>query len=101
MKIFLLLTLLLSINCYATENASKASEGGSAYASVNGLVCDFCARALEKTFSKKEEVNSIKVDLDEKIVTINFNSDQQLDETTITQLITDAGYSVEKITYEN
>ena len=98
MKIFLLLTLLLSINCYATENGS---DGGSAYASVNGLVCDFCARALEKTFSKKEEVNSINVDLDEKIVTINFNSDQQLDETTITQLITDAGYSVEKITYEN
>ena len=98
MKIFLLLTLLLSINSYATDNYS---EGGSAYASVNGLVCDFCARALEKTFSKKEEVNSIKVDLDEKIVTINFNSDQQLDETTITQLITDAGYSVEKITYEN
>ena len=98
MKIFLLLTLLLSINSYATENSSK---GGSAYASVNGLVCDFCARALEKTFSKKEEVNSINVDLDEKIVTINFNSDQQLDETTITQLITDAGYNVEKITYEN
>ena len=40
------------------------------YAFVNGLVCDFCARSLEKTFEKEESVKSITIDLQEKLITI-------------------------------
>jgi len=36
---------------------------------VNGLVCDFCARALEKIFSKQDSVENIEVDLTTKMVT--------------------------------
>ena len=72
-------------------------QSGDAHVSVNGLVCDFCARALEKVFGKKEEVKAIDVDLDKKIITINFNDSQTLDDETLTQLITDAGYNVEDI----
>lgn len=61
---------------------------------VNGLVCDFCARALEKVFSKKEEVQSIKVDLDKGLVKVKFNQDQSLNQTVLTELITDSGYNV-------
>ncbi len=67
------------------------------YADVNGLVCDFCARALEKTLGKKEEVKDINVDLDKKVVTINFHEGQDLDDETITKLIIDAGYDVRGI----
>ncbi len=79
--------LMLSMPAYA----------GTIYADVNGLVCDFCARALEKTFGKKEEVKDISVDLDKKIVTINFNEGQNLDDETVTKLITDSGYDVRGI----
>ncbi len=65
--------------------------------SVNGLVCDFCARALEKVFGKQEAVSSIDVNLDDKIITINFQDGQMLDDETITALITDSGYNVEAI----
>lgn len=73
------------------------AKSGDAHVSVNGLVCDFCARALEKTFGKKDEVKGIDVNLETKIVTINFNEGQTLDNDTLTQIITDSGYNVEGI----
>lgn len=74
------------------------SFAGSAQADarvdVNGLVCDFCARALEKVFSKQEAVQDIDVNLDTKVITINFKEGQTLDDDVIKGLITDAGYNV-------
>ena len=40
--------------------------------SVNGLVCDFCARSIEKIFSKKESVQSININLEKMLITINL-----------------------------
>ena len=76
---------------------AKAVKTGDVHVSVNGLVCDFCARALEKTFGKRAEVKGIDVNLDTKIVTINFNDGQTLDDDTIRQIITDSGYNVEGV----
>jgi copper chaperone CopZ len=73
------------------------AKSGDAHVSVNGLVCDFCARALEKTFGKRDEVKGIDVNLETKIVTVNFNDGQSLDNDTLTQIITDSGYNVEGI----
>lgn len=76
---------------------------GTAYAetikaSVNGLVCSFCATGIEKTLKKNSEVESVHVDLDSKLVTIKTKSEKSLDDATVTKLITDAGYSVTGIT---
>ena len=35
--------------------------------SVEGMVCDFCAQAIEKVFMKKEEVTGISVDFAVKL----------------------------------
>lgn len=67
---------------------------------VNGLVCDFCARALEKVFSKRDEVAGIKVDLDNGLVKVAMKSGQTIDDDTLTQLITDSGYNVTAIEKE-
>jgi copper chaperone CopZ len=64
---------------------------------VNGLVCEFCASTIEKTFKKKDEVESIKVDLDTKKVTINFKENQNLSDEGIKEIIRGNGYNVEKI----
>ncbi|HAT52117.1 MAG: heavy-metal-associated domain-containing protein [Betaproteobacteria bacterium] len=93
----LLSTVAILIALSATAHA--AHPGGTIYAGVNGLVCDFCARALEKTFGKEEAVEFINVDLDEKIITIHLNEGQSLDNKTVLQLITDAGYDVRDIRY--
>ncbi len=79
---------------------TNAAYASTAKVDVNGLVCDFCARALEKVFGKQDAVENINVDLDKKIVTINFKEGQNLDDETLTKLITDSGYAVEKIRRE-
>lgn len=83
-----------------TLPAISAEDKNVVYADVNGLVCDFCAQALEKVFSKKEEINSINVDLDTKVITIKFNDGKNLDDTTLTSLIVDSGYDVRAIRHE-
>lgn len=80
---------------HAAEAA--AHQGEVVHVSVNGLVCDFCARALEKVFGKQEAVSDIDVDLNDKLITINFNEDQTLDDETIIKFVQDSGYSVEDI----
>lgn len=79
-------------------------QNGSAFAAVqidiNGLVCDFCAQALEKVFGKTDAVKDIEVNLDTKIVTIHFKEGQTLDDAVITTLINDAGYSVQEIRHD-
>lgn len=95
--VFAILTFS-SLSMAQDQASSLNNEGGKPiHVSVNGLVCDFCARALEKVFSKQESVSDIHVDLDQKVVTINVKKDKNIDDKTITKLITDSGYNVEGI----
>ena len=95
-NLFLFFILFASFYKYSFGN----DHSSTVYAYVNGLVCDFCARALEKTIGKNDAVKSIKVDLRDKIITINFNENKKLENKIIEQLIADAGYSVREITNE-
>lgn len=61
---------------------------------INGLVCDFCAIALERVFGKRPEVSGITIDLTTKLVSIGLKKEADIDDATITQLITNAGYNV-------
>ena len=64
---------------------------------VFGLVCDFCAQAIEKVFMKRDEVSGIDVNLSEGLVIISTKKDKDLDDGLLTRLITDAGYNVDRI----
>lgn len=64
---------------------------------VFGLVCDFCAQAIEKVFMKREEVEGVDVDLDSFEVTIDLKDGADIDDETVTKLITDSGYTVNEI----
>lgn len=86
--------LAFSINAEAVETPENTK---TVNVSVNGLVCDFCARALEKVFSKRDEVDSIYVDLDNALVQVFVKQDQSIDDETLTKLITDSGYNVTNI----
>lgn len=95
-NLFLFFILIISFYKYSLSN----DRSSTVYAYVNGLVCDFCARALEKTIGKNDAVKSITVDLRDRIITINFNENKKLENSIIEQLIADAGYSVREITNE-
>ena len=90
MKKLILTTALLL--CVSTPSFAE-----TAFVDVKGLVCDFCARALEKVFGKQDAVEDINVNLDTKRITINFKDGQSLPDETIKSLIMDAGYNVDAI----
>lgn len=79
---------------------ATAAHAETIKASVNGLVCSFCATGIEKTFNAQPAVEKVHVDLDNKLVMINTKDKQNIDDTTVTKLITDAGYSVTSISRE-
>lgn len=55
--------------------------------SVKGMVCDFCARGLEKTFKKDGSVKKIDVDLKKGKIFIAYTSDKNINFNDIKQKI--------------
>ena len=70
------------------------------HTSVNGMVCAFCATGIEKTFRKQPEVESVKVDLPSKQVTIKTKPGKTLSDAKIKEVVTYSGYTMGKIVRE-
>ncbi|WP_294765441.1 heavy metal-associated domain-containing protein [uncultured Rhodoferax sp.] len=66
-------------------------------ATVNGMVCAFCAQGIEKRISSMPATKAVYVDLKKKTVAIEAKEGQPLDTKAITTEITDAGYDVVKL----
>ncbi|MCY4444066.1 MAG: heavy metal-associated domain-containing protein [Proteobacteria bacterium] len=109
LTVFFMLFLQSSLGLAGTgEQKASASQSevtstketckSKVQAKVNGLVCDFCARSLEKVFLKKSEVSQIKVDLKAGVVDISMKEGKTLDDTTIKTLFADAGYDLKTLT---
>jgi len=111
--ILLLLGLLTHANSATSNHQSNESHTHSAGATVpqtksinqshcdqliqvdvNGLVCDFCAQALEKVFGQQAAVKGIEVNLDVGEIGIELQPDQILDDDRIKRMIVDSGYHV-------
>jgi pentapeptide MXKDX repeat protein len=75
-------------------DVSTAIGGPTIVATVNGLVCDFCAQALKKVFKKEEAVKALKVDLDAGEVRIFLKEGQMLSDAVVAKLIRKSGYSL-------
>lgn len=65
--------------------------------SVNGMVCSFCAQGIHKKLTSQESVKAVDVNLNDHVVKVELKDGKELDDKTITQILTDAGYSVSKI----
>lgn len=66
-------------------------------ATVNGMVCAFCAQGIEKRLSKMPATQAVFVDLKQRIVAVEAKPGQKLDGKLITAEITDAGYDVTRL----
>lgn len=95
----LILTTTMLLALFATP--AYAGHAGAAEhdvaIKVNGLVCDFCARAIDKVFRKQEAVEDVNVNLDEGLITVDLKDGQTIDDETLTGMVTDAGYNVDEI----
>lgn len=77
--------------------AASSFAATSVKASVNGMVCAFCAQGIEKRLSKLPATHAVFVDLKQKVVVVEAKEGQTLDTKIITAEITDAGYDVTKL----
>lgn len=77
--------------------ALPALAAESLKATVNGMVCAFCAQGIEKSLSKMDATKAVFVDLKSKIVAVEAKEGKTLDQKAISAAIVDAGYDVVKM----
>ena len=63
-------------------------------AKVKGMVCDFCARAVTKVFSKNEAVDSVHVDLDSGEIHVGLKPGKSLSDAEVGALVKKSGYAL-------
>ena len=78
-------------------SAALANGGAPVVVDVLGVVCDFCATAMNKIFSKRDEVTAIYVDLDKKTLSLVINDGSNLSNMQIEKLAKQAGYRIAAI----
>ena len=98
MKFTITITLLFfTLITFNVTKSQEKLENEILSISVNGLVCDFCARSIEKLFSKKESVKSININLEKMLITISLKKGKSLNDDLIKKVITDSGYDIKEI----
>ena len=68
-----------------------------AVVSVKGMVCDFCAQGIEKTFKKDKTVAKIDVDLNKGKVFIAYQMNTKIDFEKIKKMIISNGQNATKL----
>ena len=63
-------------------------------ANVKGMVCDFCARAVTKVFSKEDAVQAVDVDLDEGAIKVTLKPGKTLSDDQVSKLVKKSGYAL-------
>ena len=89
MRLFVLTLLALALPVSARAETITAT--------INGMVCAFCATGIEKTFKEHSEVSGVHVDLESREVHIKTAETKTLSDEQVTKIISAAGYSVESI----
>jgi cation transport ATPase len=79
------------------STAASAQAVTSVKASVNGMVCAFCAQGIEKRLSQLPATKAVYVDLKQKVVVVEAREGQTLDAKAVTAEITEAGYDVTRL----
>ena len=80
--------LLVAPFAWATE---------SIQATVNGMVCAFCAQGIEKNLRALSQVQDVYVNLPKKVVAVQIKDGQTLAHNTFREVVTEAGYEVASI----
>ena len=65
---------------------------------VNGMVCDFCARGIEKTFYQDKDVKKVNVSLENGIVLIAYKNTKKIDIEEIKNIFLSNGQTATKVT---
>jgi periplasmic mercuric ion binding protein len=90
----LLLASLVSISLFSNVTFAATQ---TIKASVNGMVCAFCAQGIDKKLRALSQTKDVYVNLKQRIVAVELKDGQTLSNETVKDLIKDAGYDVTAI----
>jgi copper chaperone CopZ len=90
-------TLFLGIAMTALISSPAFAAGKEITATVNGMVCGFCAQGITKKLSAEDSVEKVDVSLEKKTVKISLKDGKDLDDKVLEKILKDSGYNVEKI----
>jgi copper chaperone CopZ len=77
--------------------AAFAAQAETVKIKVDGMVCAFCAGAIEKKMKANKETAEVFVSLENKIVAVALKDGQKIDDAKLKAQIADAGYEVKGI----
>ncbi len=90
--IFMVTFMLIPSSGLFAENSVKAQ--------VDGLSCPFCAYGLEKKLTTIDGVDSIKINIEQGLVTLIVQEDKTIKEEVIKEKIKEAGFTPGEITFD-
>jgi mercuric ion binding protein len=93
-KYSVLVAFLLASQLLTTVSAMATT---SIKAEVNGMVCAFCAKGIEKKLNAMQEGKGAFVDLKSRVVVMELKDGQDIPVEKFTQVIKNAGYAVTKV----
>ncbi len=88
------ITLIIAGLSLATQAFAAGKEIS---ATVNGMVCAFCAQGITKKFNAEPSVEKVDVSLETKVVTIKLKEGKDLDDKKVQEILKESGYTVENI----
>lgn len=90
MKKLLLTVLLASMTPAAFAVTTLKAE-------VNGMVCAFCAKGIEKKLNALPQKQAAFVDLKSRVVALQLKDGEEVSNEAFSKVIHDAGYTVAKL----
>lgn len=82
------------------QNEASTAAQTMVTAKVNGMVCDFCARAVTKVFGKEEAVQNVHVDLDRGEIHVTLKAGAELSDDRVGELVKKSGYDLVSVERE-
>ena len=99
LKIFAFGFILLSFVASNAHAETKECTNTLSIASVDGMVCDFCAQSISKQLKKDENVKDVVVDLEAKTVTVSTKNGAMFKDEDLAKAIDYAGYKLNTISH--
>ena len=90
----------LSMADQTPQAEASATTQTMVTAKVNGMVCDFCARAVTKVFGKEDAVENVHVDLDRGEIHVTLKSGAELSDDRVGELVKKSGYDLVSVERE-
>jgi copper chaperone CopZ len=88
---------IIILAAFAALFSTSTMAARSIKVDVNGMVCSFCAAAIEKRLKSLGATKAVYVDLSKKIVALELKDGRDLELEKVREEIKDAGYDVVKM----